>query len=492
MEPDKIRFGGGSPFTVLHPLVAVAMVLAIVLILCLPRKYVIAPALLALFFIPAGQVIVAAGIHLNVFRIVILAGLARYAASRLSSPRVGGFNFMDRAVTLWAISYLVIYSLQYRDVQAVIKSVGDCLDGLGSYLVLRFLIQDREDVRRTIKVLATVAIVNAICMLNEQRTGKDVFALLGGMIEEVVRDGKIRSQGSFAIFITAGSFGATLAPLMIWLWSEGKAKIISLLGLLAATIMTVTCFASTTLVAYVAGILALCLWPIRKQMRLVRWGIVTVLVGLHLVMHGPVWSLLEHIDLTGSSSSYHRYMLIDNFIRHFGDWWLLGTRDNGSWGWEMWDTSNQYVSYGFSGGLLTVILFISIISRGFASLGNARKVVEPNRSEEWFLWCLGAAMLSHVVAFFGIGYFDQVRFAWFALLAIISVAVFEATKSVVPQVRETCSSSYQFRAPSGLKRIEDEADELTSTPRRRIISEGLRKPIRSNVLSNRNGRNAES
>jgi hypothetical protein len=450
MEPDKIRFGGGSPVTLLHPLVAVAMVLAIVLILCLRRKYVVVPALLALFFIPAGQVIVAAGVHLNIFRIIILAGLARYAVSRQSSPRVGGFNSMDRVVTLWAISYLVIYSLQYRDVQAVIKSVGDCLDGLGSYFVLRFLIQDREDIRRTIKVLATVAIVNAICMLNEQRTGANVFALLGGMIDEVVRDGKIRSQGSFAIFITAGSFGATLPPLMIWLWSEGKAKVISLLGLVAATIMTVTCYASTTLVAYGAGIFALCLWPIRKRMRLVRWGIVAVLVALHLIMHGPVWSLLEHIDLTGSSSSYHRYMLIDNSIRHFADWWLLGTRDNGSWGWEMWDTSNQYVAYGFSGGLLTVILFIAIISKGFSSLGKARKVVEPNRSEEWFLWCLGATMFSHVVAFFGIGYFDQVRFAWFAFLAIISVAVFDVTHSAVPQLQESLTSTHQLRAPYGL------------------------------------------
>jgi hypothetical protein len=446
MEPDKIRYGGGSPVTVLHPLVAVAMIVAVILILCLPRKYVIVPVLLGLFLIPPGQVIVAASVHFNVFRLIILAGLARYVMLRQSCPQVGGFNFMDRVVTLWAISYLIIYSIQYMDVQAVIKSVGDCLDGLGSYFVLRFLIRDRDDVRRTIKVLATVAIVNALCMLNEQRTGADVFALLGGMIEEVVRDGKIRSQGSFSIFITAGSFGATLPPLMVWLWSDGKAKMISFLGVLAATVMTVTCYASTTLIAYAAGIFALCLWPIRKQMRLVRWGIVAALVGLHLVMHGPVWSLLEHIDLTGSSSSYHRYMLIDSFIRHFTDWWLLGTRDNGSWGWEMWDTSNEYVAYGLSGGLLTFILFLSIISKGFGSLGKARKLVEPNRNEEWFLWCLGATMFSHVVAYFGIGYFDQVRFAWYALLAIISVAVFEVTSSAVPPVHKALASGYNQHA----------------------------------------------
>ena len=445
MEPENIRFGGGSPITVLHPLVAVAMVLAIVLILCLPRKYVIVPVLLALFLIPTEQVIVFAGIHFNIYRIIILAGLARRAASIRSSPLASGFNFMDWLVTLWAVSYLVISLLQWMEFQALVMSLGLFLDSLGSYFVLRFLIQDREDVRRTIQVLATVAIVNAVSMLSEQRTGENIFLHLSGIPGDIVRDGKIRSQGSFSIFITAGSFGATLPPLFVWLWADGKAKIISFLGLVAAAVMSVTCFASTTLIAFVGGIIGLCFWPLRKKMRLVRWGIVTILVGLHLVMHGPVWSLVEHIDLTGSSSSFHRYMLIDNFIRHFSDWWLLGTHNNGSWGWEMWDTSNQYVAYGLSGGLLTFILFISIISRGFANLGNARKVVEPNPSEEWFLWCLGAALFSHVVAYFGIGYFDQVQFAWFALLAIISVAVFEARSSAVPQIQEARTSSYAVR-----------------------------------------------
>jgi hypothetical protein len=447
MEPENIRFGGGSPVTVLHPLVAVAMVLAIVLVLCLRRKYVVIPLLLAIFLIPKGQQIVAIGLHFNVYRIMILSGLARWVVSRRSSPITGGFNFMDRICTMLFLSYFVSNSLLYMQTQATIKNTGDLLDLLGGYFVIRFLIQDRDDILRVLKVLATIAMVNAACMLNEQRTGKDIFqTYLGGISAGTVRDGKVRSQGSFEIFLTAGSFGATLPPLFIWLWSQARSKTISVLGIVAATVMAVTCYASTCLVAYGAGIVALCFWPIRRHMRAVRWGIVAMLVGLHLVMHGPVWSLIEHLDLTGSSSSYHRYMLVDTFIRHFGDWWLVGTKDNGSWGFDMWDVSNQYVGYGFSGGLLAFVLFVSIISRGFSKLGKARKLIENNRSEEWFLWCLGAALFSHVVAFFGIGYFDQIMFAWFALLAIISVAVFEVTGSVVPQVQEAVKPNYELSA----------------------------------------------
>ena len=78
MEPTNYRFGGGSSATLIHPLVALATVLAIILILRLPRRQVLVPLLLAIFMIPKGQVLVVAGIHLNIYRIILLAGLTRW------------------------------------------------------------------------------------------------------------------------------------------------------------------------------------------------------------------------------------------------------------------------------------------------------------------------------------------------------------------------------------------------------------------------------
>ena len=82
MEPQNIRFGGGATETLLHPLVAVWMLIAIVLILTFPRKKAITPFLLAVFTIPVGQVVVLGGLHFTVLRILILAGLARVASFR--------------------------------------------------------------------------------------------------------------------------------------------------------------------------------------------------------------------------------------------------------------------------------------------------------------------------------------------------------------------------------------------------------------------------
>ena len=440
MEPQALRFGGGTNVTLLHPLVAVAILVAMGLILLLSRKYIIVPLLLAIFFIPKGQVIVLGGAHFTAAKILFLGGLIRWAVSR--RPLGGGFNSIDRVFVLWALCCPIVFTLQWMESQALIKSLGDLLDILGGYFVLRFAIQDMEDVRRTVKVLALIAIISAVCMIDEQFTGSNIFAQLGGMPVTTVRDGRIRSQAAFEVFITAGAYGATLMPLLVWLWSDSKSRFLTGLGMIGATVMTITCHASTTLGAYAAGMLGLCLWPLRKKMRLLRWGLVFTLVALHVVMNGPVWSLIEKVDLTGSSSSYHRYMLIDNCIRHFGDWWLLGFKDYDKWGFDMWDLSNQYVAYAVSGGLATLMLFIAIISRSFGGIGTARRLVAGNRKEEWFLWCLGAALFAHVVGYFGIGYFDQMQFAWFALLAIICVAVFEGKDSPIPQAEEELTPAY--------------------------------------------------
>lgn len=428
MEPEHLRFGGGSSATLLHPLVAIGVLLGFALILYLPRKSIIIPLLLGLMLTPRGQVVVLAGIHFNVYRILILAALTRWMILRRSAPLAGGFTFMDRVVTLWAVSLLICFSAQWMESQAIIKALGDFLDNLGGYFVLRFSISNMDDSRRAVKILAVIALINALCMINEQRTGVDLFAQLGGLPPETVRGGHIRSQGAFEVYILAGTFGATMFPLFLWLWSQGKCRIMSTIGMISAAIMTYTCYASTTLGAFGAGILALFFWPLRRQMRYVRWGLALTTIGLHLVMKGPVWSLIEHIDLTGSSESYHRYQLVDTFIRHFSDWWLWGTSSNASWGWMMHDLSNAYVMNGINGGLATFILFIAVISRGFGRIGRCQKLTR-SRQQQWFLWCLGASMFSNVVSYFGIGYFDQMQFAWFVLLSIISVAVFDVTSA---------------------------------------------------------------
>ena len=157
-------------------------------------------------------------------------------------------------------------------------------------------------------------------------------------------------------------------------------------------------------------------------MRAVRWSIVIGVLILNFAMHAPVWWALAHVDLAGGSAGHHRAELVDNFITHFSDWWLIGTKENGSWGFLMMDVSNQYVAEGQSGGLVSFICIVAVIALSFKRIGICRKLVQGDRKKECYFWLLGAAFFSHAFAFLGISYFDQTKYAWYALLAMITVA----------------------------------------------------------------------
>jgi hypothetical protein len=429
-------FGGGPTETVLSPIVLVAMLIAILLILALPRKYVIFPVLLFAFLTPLGQSVYAVGVHWLALRIIFLVGLLRVVVMSFRSKKpafAGGFNTIDKAFLICMAAQAIGTPLQYMNSGALINQFGVLIDFLGGYFLLRALIQDEQDTYRTLKCLAVLSVILGLCMIREQLTLQNIFGTLGGGVRAIpeVREGKIRSQGVFQHSLTAGTFGATLLPLFFLLWRNGRAKAMAVAGVVGCTAMTICSNSSTPLLAYVAGILGMCLWPIRKKMKAVRWGLVIGLLGLQMVMKAPFWFIIAHIDLTGGSSGYHRAELVDQFINHFTSWWLIGTKDAGSWAYDLWDQQNQYVGIGESGGLVALVFFIAMISRSCAKIGIARKLVAGHR-KEWFLWFLGAALFANLVAFFGVNYFDQVKVVWFALLAMISattVSIMQAQKA---------------------------------------------------------------
>jgi hypothetical protein len=424
MPPPNNNFGGGTAETVLGTGVVALMILAVLLVFLLPRRWVLVPLMFAIFLLPT-QSFVIGGFHLFVSRILILAGLGRSIASRShDSPLFGGgYNAVDTLFILYAIFHVSAFVLLYQQLGALANQFGFLWDLLGGYLLMRFLIRDDDDIQRTIKIFSVVATVLAATLLYEKFYDVNLYGFIAGhpIIPEI-RNGSIRAQGPFHHAILAGTFGATLLPLFFWLWKSGKSKVLGLIGMFASSATTLASASSTPASAYLAAILAICFWPIRGRMRMVRWGIVIAILALNMVMRAPVWWALEHVDLAGGSAGEHRAELVDNFIRHFGDWWLIGTKDNANWGFEMWDQSNQYIADGETGGLATFICLIGVISVSFRRLGLSRRFLQGDATGEWYIWLLGAALFSHCVAFLGISYFDQTRVTWYALLAMISVA----------------------------------------------------------------------
>ena len=421
MKPANFEFGGGVPYTIMHPAVMVATVVTMLLMLLLPRKYVVIPFLLCVFLVPRGQQLYVAGMHWYVVRILTLAGSVRLLRAKFQIA--GGLNGIDKAFILWAIYRGVCQILLFPQRGMVIYQGAFWLEAFGGYFLLRHLIQDEEDIARAAKTLAVLAVILGACMLNEHIRHVNVFGYLGGApITPTVRAGQIRAQAIFGHPILAGCFGATLAPLFFWLWKSGRAKALAAAGIGGSMLMALMSNSSTPVLAYAAGVGALFLWPMRRSMRAVRWGIVLTLMALAVVMKEQVWSVIAHAKVIGSSTGDQRALLVENFVKHFRDWWLIGTNQTDNWGFGMWDLSNQFVAEGERGGLVSFIGFIAMISLSFRRLGKMRKQVEGDRKQEWFFWSLCAVMVAHVFAFFGVNYWDQMAIWWWAFLSMVSAA----------------------------------------------------------------------
>ena len=234
-------------------------------------------------------------------------------------------------------------------------------------MAARFLIEDEEDIYRALKWLALLTVVLAIGMVREQLTLQNMFGLLGGTrLVPDIREDKIRSQAVFQHSLTAGTFAATLLPLFFILWKNGKSKLLAVTGLVGSTVMTICSNSSTPLLSVRRRAVWYRAVANPKEHEGSAAGPGGDLVCLHLVMKAPVWFLIARIDLTGGSSGYHRAELVDQFINHFRDWWLVGTQDAATWGYDLWDQQNQYVSVGETGGLLALWMFIAMIARACA------------------------------------------------------------------------------------------------------------------------------
>jgi hypothetical protein len=426
----------------MSPVVMVLLLFATILILALPRKYVIVPVLLAVLLIPQGSVIVLAGVHLMAIRIIALVGCIRVLVPKMGMPSAafaGGWMLIDTLFTCWALTRSLAVILLSMTQSSLVNEVGHLWSYFGTYFILRSLIQDDEDVKRAIKVLAVVAAVNAVGMIYEHFRVQNLFALVLGGVQSVpsIRTGSVRSQGAFQHAILGGVYGGTLVGLLLWLWYASKSRLIVIIGLISAITMVLTSASSTPLTAVGGAALAICFWPLRDRMRTVRWAFALMLISLHMVMKAPVWFLIARVDLISSSTGYFRAVLIDQLVRHFPDWWLAGNLHYSWWGEELWDLSNQFVAEAFVGGLLTLSLFIAMIVHCYSRIGIARKMVEGDRRKEWTMWLLGATLSSHMMAFFGVSYWDQMWVAWATLLVIIVTAtmkeVAEHAKESVPE-----------------------------------------------------------
>jgi hypothetical protein len=415
--------------TILNPL-GIALTLSMgVLLLILPRRFALLPIAVITCYMTFGQRVVVAGLHFTMLRVLVLFGCARIALR--TEFRALKWTRIDTLVVLWVLANVMVYVLLRQTLEALIYRLGFAYDALGLYFLFRVLVQNIEDVKRACRLFAVLIFPLAICMCIEKVTGRDLFYVFGGVGQFTgIREGVLRCMGPFRHPILAGTFGAVWVPLFVGLWWQGKGnRFLALLGILSGTVITILAGSSGPLGTYLAGIVGIGMWTMRNHVRLIRRGIVALLVALEIAMKGHVWYIFGYISDLGlgfkGATGWHRSVVLDVAIRHFSTWWLLGTTDAdmAHFGVFAGDLTNQYVVEAQQGGLLTLILFICVIVIAFSIVGTAMRAVRlESRCSHLLLWAVGSALFAHVITFLGVPYFDQNIVNWYLVLAFASVA----------------------------------------------------------------------
>jgi hypothetical protein len=258
--------------------------------------------------------------------------------------------------------------------------------------------------------------------------------------------------------ILAGTFGGVSLPLVLSLWNRNR--LLASSGVIACIMIVLSSGSSGPIMSIAAALVGVALWRWRIYMRQIKIGIVLAILGLALVMKAPVWYLINRIDFTGSSTSFHRAELITQAFDHLDEWWLVGTDRTRhwlpygiEWSGDHVDMTNHFLKMGVVGGLPLMLLFIGILVKAFQLLGQKihalRRDGDPT---EFLLWCLGATLFAHCASFFGISYFDQNNvFLCLAIGAVPGLCAVTAEESAeaesIPIEQETFSPPAPQQAP---------------------------------------------
>ena len=459
MNPSMMNDGWFNE-TTLHPLGLAILLGAATAQFLVPRRFALVPLLVLICLTGPAQRLVLASIDFNFIRLMVLAAWIRIIVR--GELRTLRWNALDYAFVAWAAGAAFIGVLQRNSGASIIHWSGSMYDAFGLYFLVRMVVRDWGDVRTFGQSAALVSIPMLLAFSYEWTTGHNLFSAFGGVpAETTVRMGVPRCQGPFIHPILAGVFWTALMPLMAAVWFRGGMnRVLAVAGVSSAMAIVFMCGSATPLLGAAAGAAAAAIIFVRRWIRIVQLGGLAALVGLQLAMINPIWHLMARGNIVDGATGWYRFRLLDDFIRHFPDWWLIGTQDRSTW-WNngKWAITNEYVLQGLEGGLLGLSLFILVIILAFRAVGrmwrredmprmliqvkrDGQRVVQPALQREQrerlvLAWSLGVLMCVHVVSFLSVTNFGQAIFVWFVPLGMIGSLAPMATANRRFAIRRT-------------------------------------------------------
>jgi len=395
----------------------------IIIVLFSNRRWALLGMLLGLLYLTTGQYVIFCGLHLHSFRLLELAGFIRVIL-RKELP-VSRISKIDKLYILLSVCILLIFLLRSSEYQAY--QVGLFLDAIMGYFAFKGIIEKWEDLFWCIRVFTIFILPFMLILLIERFTGYNLFSEIGDKIgyDGFTRDNKIRCFGSFSHPSLLGTFGSILLALYIGMYLLDENKMVSIIGVMICLIIIYVVNSGGPILSSITVLIGWSLWPLRAKMKFIKIGLLGLLLSLVLYMNAPIWYIFDRISSFTGGSGWHRSKLLDVFLENIDRWWLMGMSIKDTTEWLPYildetggaDITNQFVFIGITAGIFPLILFLILLSFGFARIGNSilkyQSINSNDTKMKLALWTLGVILATNIVSWFGISYFDKTKLLWF-------------------------------------------------------------------------------
>lgn len=400
------------------------LIAASLCVLTLPPRWALVALIVGTVYLTKGLGFTIGGVMLHSHRILLLVAVLRmFTKDELSGIRL---QFVDKLV-LASIGWLLFANIFHEQEpgSGFIFSAGTGFEALSSYFLIRAWCRGFEEVQLLAGSLAIVFVPIALSMLAEKSLVTNPLGILGSGEFVNIREGIVRSRGTFTHAILAGSIAAACFPLMLSIWRNNK--LLSIVGMVAILSMVVSCHSSGPLVSFFVTCAILFGWVLRHHTRKMVWLAIIGYIVISLISNRPGYhAIVTRLDLTGSSTAYYRCLMIDTAIAHFNEWWLIGTDRTVHWiqsgvgsiigdGKHM-DITNMYIATGVNGGFLSTLSLFGIVVfsiRNVVLMATNENILGSD-VERFSIWCLGAAVGSLAISGLSVAFFDQSgAFIWY-------------------------------------------------------------------------------
>ena len=401
-------------------------ILAILIIVVLfgPRRWAPLGMVAGVLFLTEGEAVDVLGVNMFAIRFLEVAGFVRVSIRK-------EFDFsklskIDR-IFLWLYSYTtIVFLLRSSTDQA--SQIGSMVDAVFCYFTFRGLIQNIDDFKRFLSDFVILLVPFILLVVIQSLTAYNPFALVGGPEHLWFRHGRPRCIGSFRHPDLFGSLGATFLPLFIGCTLAKTKRFLALVGIVFCLVIVLCANSGGPIGAMAVGVAGWLMWPLRAKMILVRRALASVLLVTALKMKASIWYLPARMSGFLGGSGWHRSYLMDIAYKNISSWWLIGMPLSETVSWFPYklhvansaDITNQYLVYGLSAGIGSMLLFIVLLIEAFRKLGLAINCYHADLSKSGIIWGLGVMLSVHVVNWISVSYFDQFSVIWFLQLAAIS------------------------------------------------------------------------